>query len=143
MRELSAQEQAFLELNLPEGHSSADSSPALRRRQQVGSSIGSRLLSTLGGLLSYLPLAIGIGTLAVAGLATYLYIWGRDFFKVSDVERLSADGTLKLMDSTSGSWFTGTIQIFEIAPWIILGTVVVGILLMGLSMLLLRKRKDG
>lgn len=97
----------------------------------------------LSSLVRYLPLAIGAFTLLVAGLATYLYLWGRDFFKISEVERMNNDGTLALMDSTSGGWMAEILDVFDAAPWIILGTIVVGILLMGLSMLLIRKRKNG
>ena len=138
MRELSARERAFLDRNLPEGHHPEDEAPA--RPRGGARSQRSRLGDVLGAVLSYLPLAIGVLTLSIAGLATYLYIWGRDFFKLSELEKLSSDGTLALMDSTSGGWLAGTLQFFSVAPWIILGIVVVGILLMGLSMLLVRKR---
>lgn len=138
MRELSPRELAFLEVNLPEGESLEDLSPS--RAKRLGRS---RLSRTISGLLDYIPMAVGILTLLVAALATYLYIWGRDFFKVSDVQRLSNEGTLSLMDSTSGGWLTDTLQFFTIAPWIILAAVVFGILLMGLSMVLLGKRKHG
>lgn len=143
MRELSEQEKAFLEVSLPEGTQSQASRSRPRRKRHAGSAVGSRLFSTLRLFLSYIPLAIGIGTLAIAALATYLYIWGRDFFKISEVERLNADGTLELLDSASGDWFADTLQIFAAAPWVILCTVIGGILLMGLSMLLVRKNTDG
>jgi len=138
MRELSPRELAFLAQSLPEGEVLRDpSSPRVRRKSRIRRS---RLSSTLGSLLSYLPLAIGILTLIVAGLSTYLYVWGRDFFKIGEVERLNSEGTLALMDRTSGGWLADTLQFFNMAPWLILGTVVFGIVLMGLSMLLLRKR---
>jgi len=143
MRELSSRELAFLEQSLPEGEELQDPKqprPSRRGRSRIRSS---RLSTTLGGLLSYLPLAIGALTLIVAGVASYLYVWGRDFFKIGEVERLNSDGTLALMDSTSGGWLADTLQIFSMAPWVILGTVLIGILLMGLSMVLLGKRKDG
>jgi len=128
-----------LERSIPEGEVLQEGSqgPQRPRRRRLQSS---RLSRTLGPLLSYIPLAIGLITLFVAGVATYLYIWGRDFFKIADVERLNADGTLALMDSTSGGWIVDTLHFFNLAPWLILGTVVLGTLLMGLSMLLVRKR---
>lgn len=150
MRELSDREQAFLRGSLPEGaetvgtgssSESHSSGPASRKGRPRRAS--SRLTQTLGSVLRYLPLAIGTVTLLIAAFATYLYIWGRSFFKVSEIERLNEDGTLGLMDSTSGSWVRETLKVFELAPLAILGTVILGLLLMGLSMILVRKRENG
>lgn len=140
MRELSSRELAFLKQTMPDGSAGEGGVTDAPRRTSAS---GSRLGQTLGMLLSYLPLAIGILTLIVASVAIYLYVWGRDFFKISEVERMSADGTIALMDSTSGGWFADTLQVFNLAPWIILGAVVLGIVLMALSMVLVGKRKNG
>lgn len=141
MRELSAKERAFLQGSLPDGR---DETP-----QRVSSSFGfrfdprssaARLFGLAKTIMSYVPLALGALTLLFGAVATYIYLWGRDFFKVSEVERLSSNGTLGLMDKTSSGWLESTLQIFSAAPWVILGTVIVGTTLMGLSMILLRNR---
>lgn len=144
MRELSAQERAFLKASLPEGSQSGriEDSVQTRGRRRMANPLG-RISSTLGSLLSYLPLAIGIATLVVAAVATYLYIWGRDLFKVAEIERMSAEGTLGLMEKTMGQSIEDILSVFNAAPWVILGTVVLGILLMGLSMLIIGKRRNG
>ena len=144
MRELSARERAFLRANLPEGSpvdSGKSASPRVPRRRMAGP-LG-KLSSTLGSLVSYIPLAIGIGTLVIAAIATYLYIWGRDLFKISELERMGSEGTLGLMEETMGQSMEDILSVFNAAPWVILGTVVLGILLMGLSMLIVGKRRNG
>ena len=102
-----------------------------------------KLSSAFGSLLSYIPLAIGISTLVIAAIATYLYIWGRDLFKISELERMGSEGTLGLMEETMGQSMEDILSVFNAAPWVILGTVVLGILLMGLSMLIVGKRRNG
>lgn len=144
MRELSAQERAFLKANLPEG-SPVDSGGTLSQRAPRRRMAGplEKLSSAFGSLLSYIPLAIGISTLVIAAIATYLYIWGRDLFKISELERMGSEGTLGLMEQTMGQSMEDILSVFDAAPWVILGTVVLGILLMGLSMLIVGKRRNG
>lgn len=141
MRELSPQEEAFLARAV--GESSTG-------RQTVGGSSGWAALSPFGRLssmaanaLRYLPLTIGVVTLALAAFATYLYIWGREFFKLSEMERMRDEGTLLVLDDTANSWVKGSLELFGAMPWIILALVFVGLLLMGITMLLTRKKKDG
>jgi len=138
MRELSTRERAFLERRLP--GSTTGGTTASQGRYSASLSPLDRVGSLLRTVVNYIPLVIGSITLLFAALIGYLYIWGRDFFKISEVDRLNSDGTLKLMDKTSRGWLQGTLDFFDAAPWIILGTIVVGLLLMGLSMILVRKR---
>lgn len=144
MRELSAREKSFLKANLPEGVAIDPSGrpPQRTSRRRAPATLG-RLGSALSSLLRYLPLAIGVATLVLAAVATYLYIWGRDLFKISELERMSAEGTLGLMEETMGQSMEDILSIFAAAPWVILGIVVLGILLMGLSMLIVGKRRNG
>jgi len=140
MRELSARERAFLEKKLPGSTTGGRATATSQGRSSRDLSPVSKLASLVRTVIVYIPLIIGGITLLLSALLGYLYIWGRDFFKVSDVERLSSDGTIGLMDKTSKGWLQGTLDLFNLAPWVILGTIVLGIVLMGLSMLLLRKR---
>lgn len=140
MRELSARERAFLEKRLPGSTTGGRATAASQGRPSRDLSPVTRLASLLKTVIAYIPLIIGGATLLFSAVLGYLYIWGRDFFKVSDVERLSSDGTIGLMDKTSRGWLQGTLDLFNLAPWLILGTIILGIILMGLSMLLLRKR---
>jgi len=141
MRELSARERAFLQSSLPDGEDGAPSEkPSSPRFRFDPKSASTRIFEMVGSILSYLPLVIGAFTLLLGAVATYIYFWGREFFKVSEVERMSADGTFNLMDKTSSGWLESTLQIFSVAPWVILATVIVGTALMGLSMILVRKR---
>lgn len=136
MRELSERERAFLRSKVP---SEREQAYELRARRSPARNFGGRL-ATLGlSLLRYLPLLIGSLTLIGAGVATYLYLWGLDLFKIPDLERMEDEGSLGLVDGSSEGWIQGVLQIFAVAPWIILGLVVLGTCLMGLSMILVRK----
>ncbi len=141
MRELSPQEEAFLARALGEGASGSG-----YRNSRDGRALLSpieRASAMAKRTLRYLPLAIGSLTLALAALATYLYIWGREFFKVSEMEKMRDEGTLLVLDDTANSWVRGSLDFFGAMPWIILGLVLLGILLMGATMLLTRKKNDG
>jgi len=140
MREFSARERAFLEKKLPGSTTGGTATATSQGRPGRDLSPITRFGSLFGTLIAYTPLVIGSITLIFSALLGYLYLWGRNFFKVSDVERLSSDGTIGLMDETSRGWLQGTLDLFNMAPWLILGTIILGIILMGVSMLLVRKR---
>jgi len=140
MRELSARERAFLEKKLPGSTTGGRATATSQGRLSRDLSPVTRFASLLSAVIVYIPLIIGSITLVLSALLGYLYLWGRNFFKVSDVERLNSDGTIGLMDKTSKSWLQGTLDLFNMAPWLILGTIILGIILMGVSMLLVRKR---
>lgn len=140
MRELSERERVFLAKTLPPEAlaSSSDHQPARGSYSPVAKV--SRAFSTV---LRWFPLVIGILTLLFAALGGYLYLWGRDFFKVETITGLESDGTLGLMDSDTSAWFTGIADVFEVAPWAILGALVLGTVLMAVSMVLIGKRRNG
>lgn len=141
MRELSEQEKNFLRKTLPEQSGLEETKK--RRAVSKHSLLGNRLGPIVNVLFTYLPLTIGLITVVFSSLATYLYIWGRDLFKVSEIERMNVEGTLNFMDSTTQNWFEETLEIFAIAPWAILSFFVLGVALMGLSILLIGKRRNG
>lgn len=138
MRELSEREKDFLAKSLP-SEAPASSGGKLRSSYSPVAKF-SRIFSTT---LRWLPLGIGLLTLLLAALGGYLYLWGRDFFKVETIGSLESDGTLGFIDETTSSWFTGIADIFEMAPWIILAALILGIVLMAVSMVLIGKRRNG
>lgn len=143
MRELSDQEKVFLKNAIPEDLDSEAKTRQRKSRSRQSSFFGNKLESMFRALIDYLPLAIGFITVLVSSLAIYLYIWGRDLFKLSELERMNKEGTLSIMDSSTKSWFEDTLDIFTIAPWVILAVFIFGVLLMGLSIILIGKRKRG
>lgn len=141
MRELSEQEKNFLRKTLPKQEQvEKTKEKSFSPKQSI---LGDRLGPVVNGFLSYLPLSIGLITVVFSSLATYLYIWGKDLFKVSELERMNLEGTLGFMDTTTQSWFEETLKIFSLAPWVILGCFIFGVTLMGISIVLIGKRRNG
>lgn len=134
MRELSKEEKAFLERSV-----------ASRETFQRPRGIKSRFTALIGTFVRYIPLAIGLITLGLSGFVTYLYFWIQNYFganSLQNMEEMKISGALALADPQAAAWINEILKIYTVMPWVIFGLLFLGIILMGLSIVLIGRKKN-